>query len=151
MRKESLLSSLLFLAFTISFPTTTLAIPTPLECSTNAGLCNGLDPVAVGCDQDAQTVLSTYFDNSMTLELRRSEACKTEWARVTTSNLTQYGIHACVYYANPPFLDTCDGMESYQVWSSMLDANTPESPPITVVCGGIGLSSEGQSTCIDNK
>ena len=52
--------------------------------------CNGRDPVDMGCNNDAQTV-ATVNTSDGTVNLRRSNACKANWAQVT--NVPIWGIH----------------------------------------------------------
>lgn len=48
--------------------------------------CNGQDPGAMGCDDDATTVASSTFGPSGTVAIRRSQACNAVWTRVSTTS-----------------------------------------------------------------
>ena len=57
-----------------------------VTCSGNG--CNGLDPVATGCDLDAITVTTTGGTVSFrtgTIQLRYSPTCGTNWGRVIST------------------------------------------------------------------
>src|SRR5262245_28435855 len=52
-------------------------------CSLNG--CNGLDPIAEGCDHDAVTQY-TLRTSVGTLEHRYSPSCNASWARISNSS-----------------------------------------------------------------
>lgn len=64
----------------------------PIACTGDG--CWGLDPVAAGCDSDAETVGSVTSYMGL-LELRYSPACQSNWAKLSNHNPSvgvQFGV-----------------------------------------------------------
>jgi hypothetical protein len=58
--------------------------PTAAAATCYESSCVGKNPHTTGCDADAFTVNSVYFDNyQIRVDLRHSRVCNTRWARVT--------------------------------------------------------------------
>lgn len=59
------------------------AAPLPTPTCSGEG-CTGLDPDQTGCTAGASTVASAALDGAVQIELRWSEVCKVNWARIVS-------------------------------------------------------------------
>lgn len=98
-----------------------------------SGICNGQDPQSTGCSNDgttiaAQYVKNNYGQNEAYVELRWSNACGTNWVRIT-SMYYYTSMHATIWdydYGSPSYssrtINTSQGNIGDVLWTPMIYA-----------------------------